>query len=176
MTRIDQVTLLVLLSAAVVCDLEQEKIPNALVSAGMVCALAGHLLRSGPRGLADAAAGFALLFLLTVWLWLFRMIGAGDIKLLSMAGSFAGPRMAFHFLICSFLIGSLISLVLLIRRGNFLSRFQYFINYFKTLPECDSLPAYLPGVTQDGRMCFSVPVLAGVWTTFLLETFVSGRR
>ena len=171
MTCTDKVTLLLLLSGAAVCDLRQGKIPNSLICAGMLCALTGRLLGSGPGGLANGLLGALLLFLLTVWLWLFRMIGAGDVKLLSMAGSFAGPVMAFRFLILSFLFGSLISLVLLIRRGNIHSRFQYFAVYIQTLIRTGKVRPYLPGVTEDGKMCFSVPVLAGVVSALLLEPF-----
>ena len=153
------VTLLLHLSAATGADLKSGRIPNGIIASGILCGFAGSVLTEKGQGGMNSLGGMMVPVLMTGWLYCFRMIGAGDIKLLCMAGSFSGVRMSFQTVLYSFLIGGLLSAALLVHRGNLHSRFQYFLEYlYRSIRTGRPLP-YLEGVGEDGRFCFSLPVL-----------------
>ncbi len=78
---------------ALLFDLATDRIPNYLVAAELICGLAYQLYIFGPMGILSFFGGIAVPFVLSYALFLFRMIGAGDIKLLMALGSVAGfPR------------------------------------------------------------------------------------
>lgn len=155
-------TLLVLACAAAAADLRTGQIPNRLIATGLCCALLGNLLQSGCEGVFSSLLGGAVPLLTLYLLFAFHMIGAGDIKFLIMAGAFTGPVRIFTILIDTFLIGGVFSVLLLIKRGNIHSRFLYFAQYINEWLEKGRPGSYLEGVTQDGRFCFSVPILLGI--------------
>src|SRR5687768_11743315 len=83
-------TLLALLGSAMWCDIRTRRIPNKLVLVG----LATSFVAQGLRGLdgtqawfLGTLAGFGLL----LPLYVIRAMGAGDVKLMAMVGSFLGP-------------------------------------------------------------------------------------
>ncbi|KGF83027.1 hypothetical protein IA69_01950 [Massilia sp. JS1662] len=86
------VVLFVLLVAAAVLDVRHQRIPNWLTLGGLVFGLGYSVFVPfwGDHGvlwaLAGAGVGFAVLFPL----WLLRLTGAGDVKLMAMAGSLLG--------------------------------------------------------------------------------------
>ena len=165
---IHEVTLLLLTSAAACVDLRTGKIPNSIIAAGLICGFAGNCVRDGVPGGLFSLLGAAEPLLFLILLFYLHMIGAGDIKLLCMAGAFTGPVRAFHILIYTFLIGGVFSLVLLIKRGTVRSRLQYFTKYIGVcLSECRA-KSYLEGVGEDGRFCFSVPILLGILAEMFL--------
>ena len=168
MTLIKDITLVLFLSAAAASDIRYARIGNGMITAGILCGLAGSASGAGPPGPAaspaGSLAGMAVPLILLGPLYLFRMIGAGDIKLLILTGSFKGPVFTFKTLILSFLIGSVISIALLIRRGNLYSRFHYLAEYISETKSARYPKPYLNGVGADGRFCFSVPILAAAVT------------
>jgi prepilin peptidase CpaA len=82
--------LLLFLAGAVITDLRARIIPNVLVLSG---ALSGVLLAGlHPEGigLLRALGGLALGLAIFLPLYLLRAMGAGDVKLMAMAGAFLG--------------------------------------------------------------------------------------
>ena len=64
-------------------------------------------------------------------LFLFRMMGAGDIKLLSVLGGLLGTGTILRSMICSFLLGALLSFAFLMACGNLSERLSYFLRYIR---------------------------------------------
>ncbi len=84
-------TLLVLASWS---DLRMRKIPNTLVIWGVLTAVVLSLTPRG-IGLVSAFLGGMVGFLVFLFLHLFKMVGAGDVKLVGAVGMFVGwPDMA----------------------------------------------------------------------------------
>lgn len=116
--------LALLLAGAVATDVSRRRIPNYLVLAGLVLALSSHALAlavgatplagltwwSAPAGLLT---GFALLFPLH----LMRAMGAGDVKLMAMVGSFIGPAAVLSAALYTLLAGGLLSILFMFGRG-----------------------------------------------------------
>lgn len=93
-----QIVLLLLLAAhlalAVYWDVRERRVPNKVVLSGLIAALSVYVLTSGLPGLwmflAGALTGLAVLLPMN----LLRLMGAGDVKLMAMAGAFAGSAPA----------------------------------------------------------------------------------
>lgn len=86
---ITSVLLAILLSAAVWADFTSHRIPNGLSVAAAVLGLGLSLAPEG-IGIGEAGGGFAAGFVALLPLYLFRAVGAGDLKLMAAAGTFLG--------------------------------------------------------------------------------------
>lgn len=86
--------LLILLVAAAWTDVEERRIPNALVLHGMLIALVMAVLAAGSEGLVMALAGIVIGGLMLLPFYAVGGMGAGDVKLVAMVGAFVGPDLA----------------------------------------------------------------------------------
>lgn len=93
--------LLATLLAAIASDLRTRRIPNSLILAGWAFALGWHLfapqgdwtfdpVRPGAVGILGAIAGLVALLLAFMPFYALRIMGAGDVKLMSVVGAFFG--------------------------------------------------------------------------------------
>ena len=117
-------TLLLALCLAVVTDLRSRRIPNKLVLAGILFAVAVHgtAMLANLESLAGDHAwspltggltGFAAL----LPLYFVRACGAGDVKLMAMVGAFVGAKTVLLAALYTLLAGGLLSLVFMLFRG-----------------------------------------------------------
>lgn len=171
-------------------DLRDSRIPNSAILCGLCCGLASVMFQESglperlPDRLLDRLLGFLIPYLLFFLPYLLGMIGGGDLKLLSVTGLFLGTRMELKLILYSLFLGAALSLVILIRRKNFFSRFLYLRNYIGSMvlslhsdsatwhivsgPGCEKShaksgkelhpPSYRGPGTSDGEFCFSVPI------------------
>lgn len=151
--------LLHLTGAAVYFDLREQRIPNGLILTGLLLGMVDQFQRSLWKGLVTYGAGIFVPVLMLGALYYFRMIGAGDIKLLSVIGGFLGPYNGFLCVIYTFLIGSVIATVLLIKRQNLISRFIYFKTYVFQYLQTKEWRPYIQKEDRDSQFYFSIPVL-----------------
>jgi prepilin peptidase CpaA len=101
--------LIVTLIVAAVVDLRSYRIPNWLTVSGMVFGLIYNLIvPTAPNGgLLWSLQGLATGFFLMLPLYLLRVMGAGDVKLMAMAGSFLGVDGVFQAALWVFLTGGI---------------------------------------------------------------------
>jgi prepilin peptidase CpaA len=78
-----------LLCIAAVIDWRTMRLPNWLTMGGTALGLAMSVLPQGP-GLAESFLGVLAAIALLVPLWILRITGAGDVKLVAMVGAFVG--------------------------------------------------------------------------------------
>lgn len=106
-----EIILLFLVCQAAATDLAWRRIPNVLVLAGLLLALALHWRQGGSGALlGQALAGGAVGLLLFLPLYALGGMAAGDVKLMAMAGSFVGPAQALQLCVLSALAGGLLAL------------------------------------------------------------------
>ena len=107
-----------LLLVATVCDWRWRRIPNALITVGMLMGLAlqhfstagqGLFLGGGLGALAALLGGLTGLALFLP-AYALRMMGAGDVKLLAMLGVWLGWRAVIDAAVWSLLAGGLLAL------------------------------------------------------------------
>ncbi len=106
----------VLLSACCLYDIRTRRIPNELVAALAVCGLVFSIATAPvTRGLAAGLGG--LIVGLAVWLpsWLFRLLGAGDVKVFAAAGAWLGVRGALEGSVFAALAGGVLALIWMLR-------------------------------------------------------------
>lgn len=111
--------LVAVLGVAVVTDLRSQRIPNRLVVAGTLAALALQAFHHGAgdgtwRWLCGFAAGFAPFLLL----YLVRAVGAGDVKLMGCVGACTGSAAMPEILLATLLAGGVLGLAVMVLRGQ----------------------------------------------------------
>ncbi|MCC8137297.1 MAG: prepilin peptidase [Clostridiales bacterium] len=163
---IQMVSLTGIAMTAVLCDLWAERIPNAVIAAGLAMGMIYQLFEEGPLGLILFLGGALLPLLLLGGLYFFRMLGAGDIKLLCVAGGFFGPAGVFVCLMRSLFAAGVLSLLILYRHHELGERLGYFLRYVSDYAKSGQWRPYLDGVKENARFCFSVPVLIGILLSF----------
>jgi prepilin peptidase CpaA len=113
-----------LLVIAVMADLRSRRIPNRIVMVGMGLAMALHTfaLATATPSLAGREwwaplAGLAIGLALLMPLHLLQAMGAGDVKLMAMVGTFIGAPATLTAALYTLLAGGLLSLVYMFGRG-----------------------------------------------------------
>ena len=107
------------LLAAVITDTAARKIPNKLVLGGLAVAFLCQGLISGGVGLLEAAKGMGLGFVLFLPLYLLRAMGAGDVKLMAMVGTFTGMHDIIGIVLFTLLAGGVLSLAFALKLKSF---------------------------------------------------------
>ena len=117
-TTLDLVLIFVLLLASAF-DVRQRRIPNRLLAASLLIALALHLASGTPSALLTTyLAGFGVGLLMFLPLYLLGGMAAGDVKLMATVGAFTGPAMALQIALAAFCAGGLMALVLIVASGR----------------------------------------------------------
>ncbi|MFQ7550610.1 MAG: prepilin peptidase [Blautia marasmi] len=95
-------------------------------------------------------------------LFCFRMMGAGDIKLMAVLGGILGVSGILKGMFCAFILGAVLSLAFLISCGNLRERFSYFFHYLKVCKEEHCPVPYGKQGAQAENLHFTVPILLGI--------------
>lgn len=150
-------------AVAVVMDVRRAKVDNGWILFCLGTGLAARILKDGFGAVPDFLTGAALPVVLLGGLFVLRMLGPGDIKLLSALGGILGTGRILKCIICSMFIGAGISAAILISNGNISQRFLYFIQYIRELAETgERKPYYRTGMTPLENFHFTVPVFLSV--------------
>lgn len=114
--QIASIVFAALMSAALIWDLAQRRIPNALVLSGLILG-AGIRFIVSDHSLITGLLGAGLALGLTFPLFALRAMGGGDVKLFAVTGMFLGPSGFFIALLLSGVIGGVIGLFAALRQG-----------------------------------------------------------
>lgn len=108
-----------LLAVAAWCDWRTHKIPNGLLFGGALLGLVVSSLMPATRdtGLLGSLAGLATGLALLLPLYLMRVLGAADVKLMAMIGAFLGVPATVYAVLATLLAGGLLALVHAACRG-----------------------------------------------------------
>ncbi len=123
----------VVLLLAVLIDLRTRRIPNVLIAAGFGLGLVCAVAQQGIAGLPNALGGAALAILLLLPMFAMRAIGAGDVKLLAVVGSFSGPFGFLLVLLYTFLAGGVLAIGAMMMSGRATAVFDNFRLFVTTL-------------------------------------------
>jgi len=116
-----EVLLLVAVIAAAITDMRWRRIPNWLTVSAVVLGLVLNTLNAYPspmEGLWLAAKGFALAFSLNLIMYVLRLTGAGDVKLMAAIGALVGCSDFVGIFLLNAIIGGVLGLVLVLAKGR----------------------------------------------------------
>ncbi len=156
--------------SAMLFDLRTDKIPNYLVAAELVVGLAYQLYVFGLMGILSFLGGIALPFALSYVLFLFRMVGAGDIKLFMALGSVAGYPRNLEIMLWSVICGAVISVFIMWRRTGFRPRLAYLAAYARDFMRSGVRKPYRQEGGGGENFHFTVAVFAAVLIIVLTRT------
>jgi prepilin peptidase CpaA len=102
---------------AVIWDLAERRIPNAITVAAMLGGLVGHALTGGIGGVGWSAGGLVVGLALLLVPALMGGMGGGDLKLMGALGALVGARQVFDIALLSGVAGGVLALAEALRRG-----------------------------------------------------------
>lgn len=99
-----------LLSCAVYTDLTQTRISNRLIVLGLMIGFVFRLWSEGLVGVFFYVVNISIPVILLFLLFQMRVLGAGDIKLFSMLGTFISTEQLLKLMVLAFCVGALLGI------------------------------------------------------------------
>jgi prepilin peptidase CpaA len=161
----------ILLLLALVSDFKTYRIKNSITYGFMLVGIIANTAMEGFRGIMLSFQGIMLPAICLLILYMMKIIGAGDIKLLSAIGAVMGAGFALYASALAFICGGVIASAVLLRRHNGAERFKYLILYLKScflsgllLPYADFADKH-----NEGRFHFSIAVASGTAVAVIIR-------
>ena len=136
--------------AAAWMDLRGGRIKNRLIFIGLIAGWISQILNGFPRGVGSVIGGMVLPILLGWILFKIRVVGAGDLKLLSVIGCFHGSRGVLSCMLIIIFLAGLYGFVILLCRHQLVSAFSDFFQYLEEISYTRELLPYERG-RREGR-------------------------
>lgn len=153
---------LAIAGTAVMMDLRTARVDNGWILFSMILTLSGQILQNGGEGIFIWLFGTLLPLVILGILFFFRMLGPGDIKLLCALGGALGPENIGTCILCSLLLGGILSLAIVISCGDIRQRLMYLAGYFRSLFLTGKVrPYYRTGMVLE-NFHFTIPVFMSV--------------
>lgn len=163
-----QFLLVLLLIASVVMDYKQDRIPNGIIVFGFVIGFFSRFTGNGWQDIFNAGVVIIISFCILYPLFRIGGIGAGDVKLLLMTGSFFSADEQLHVMMFSFIIGAILSIEKMISEDNFKERMQYLFSYLADVLRTRQWKLYGENPATDShkyksnKIHFALPVFFSV--------------
>jgi prepilin peptidase CpaA len=147
---------------AAAIDLASHRIPNGLVLATVAAGFALQIPSEGGTGFLSALAGGALGLIIFMPFYVYRVMGAGDVKLMGAIGTFLGPQFTLLVASCALIAGSVIGMIVLVCRGGaaaMIRRYVHMLQYWAR-----GRPVYLPAAKGEAaatRFPYAIAIATG---------------
>ena len=149
-------------------DIRSHKIPNWLTAGGIILGIAYHTIVEGVEGLYFSISGIVVGFTLLLVLYLFRGVGAGDVKLFAAIGALMGTEFAVYSATYAIFYAGVIGLVILFIRKQFIQRMTWVIQCLFALIILKQMPSIKP--TQMKEM-LKFPMMWAVLPAVVTSVF-----
>ena len=161
--NIAMVFLVLILMAAAVTDLRDQRIPNLLTLPSILAALIYYTILSGTSGLFFSLCGLAAGIGVLIIPYLLGGMGAGDAKLMGAVGAFVGAQGVFISFLLTAVAGGIYALLLLIvRRRHFKGFFRSKLEALKTsILTRQYIPDAMPEKEPRLRLCYGLAIALG---------------
>lgn len=114
-------------------DYTEYRVSNRVILTGWIMALLFAVYYGGLAGVVSCFMNILISIVLFFFLFRFRLIGAGDIKLLSVISGFLGVSEAINVFVAAIFVGSIFSIIKCIHYGYLINRLSYFRQYVSGL-------------------------------------------
>ncbi len=161
----------VLLLLALVSDFRTYSVKNYITYSFMLIGLAINLAMEGIGGLVFSLQGIILPAACLFALYVIRIIGAGDVKLLCAVGAVMGAAFALYAAIYSFICGGFIASGLMLARENASERFNHLFVYLKSCFLTMEILQYtdLKNRQDGGKFHFSIAIASGTAAAIIIR-------
>lgn len=134
--------------------------PNALITAALIISLVRHFDAQGFLGIYLWLIGTVVPFILTFIFYKVRMLGASDVKIFSVVGSFVGVMTSLQIIVVSVFTGAVLAVFKIFCRKNLRHRLNHFIHYIYGCKENKKLKQYYDREKEgdDGIIPFTVAI------------------
>lgn len=149
---------LVISAGAALMDLFMWKISNIWICIWIAAGILGAVFLFPEADLVSALLGLLFPLLLLGWLFYFRMMGGGDIKLFCTLGVWMGGTGILNGMLVSFLIGAAMAVVRLLCGKNARARFRGFFRYLAGFLSTGVRTEYEGKNDEKARVHVAVPV------------------
>lgn len=168
--------LAVLMAIAVFTDVRARRVPNWLTVTGAFSGLALHTVISGLGGAILSVGGMAVGFTAMLLLYVFGTLGAGDVKLMTAAGSFLGPLATLWAAVLTVLAGFVIAIGIILIRGGATSLWNRWRHTIKALLVTGTWLYVPPQPDEPAAIYFpyAAAIAAGVLTSALAQLHIGG--
>lgn len=143
-------------------DLRSTKVDNAWLLFWLAVGTAAQVIRAGPAVLLQILPGMAVPLVLLFPFFYFRMLGAADIKLLSVLGSYLGRKAILPCLFYTFLLAAFLSLLTFLLDGGIQNRVRYLAGWLHRYLETGRREPYLRTGLREESLHMTVPMLMAV--------------
>lgn len=126
---IKYVLVLILLILGLYTDTKSYKIKNSVIISFVCAGLIVNYVYSGVSGVGDWIIGFTLPILVLFILFILRMLGAGDIKLIATIGGILGIQFLIDSSIYILIAASIMALFKMLIKRNLKTRLNHFFTY-----------------------------------------------
>ncbi|MBD7910124.1 A24 family peptidase [Clostridium cibarium] len=157
--------LVLLVVICFVTDVRNNKIYNVVLLPFVIGGLLLNFIFGGLGRGVDSLIGGIIPIIVFAPLFIFKMFGAGDIKLFSTIGFLMGWQFLLNNIIYSFIAGGIVSIILILIRKNFLKRIKYLFSFLFNLILSKSMVDYEKG---NGRFPFAVAILLGTVSQLII--------
>ncbi len=152
-----------------VYDVRSGKIPNRLVFMFAAAGLLGAFAAGGGERLLSSLLGAAGMFFLLWFLYRLRLMGAGDVKMMMMLGTFFGWPGVLIVFAASILAGSIYAAFRFCVRRDMKERFRGLAAYLEKVRSGGRPKAYFAAAEEDARVSFAVFAAIGALACALLH-------
>ncbi len=147
-------TAVVVAAIALLTDIRYRRIPNWLTGAALLIGIVVNVWQSGVQGGVQSLEGAGLGFAALLPFYLFRTMGAGDVKLLAAFGSLVGPQMLIGVAVYGSILGGVQSLIVLRRLGRISVTIHQLV-FMRVLPAASGAKAPY-AVALSGGLCLAL--------------------
>jgi prepilin peptidase CpaA len=147
-----------------VTDVTTRRIPNKLTYFAILVALVGRFALQGWSGLGNSIAGGLIGGGAFLIFFLVHAMGAGDVKLITAVGCFAGATPAVEIVLASTIAGGIFAVIVALRQGRLRAVFANMLDLIKfhAIAGTEAHPSLNLSNPQAARLPYGVAIAAGV--------------
>ena len=154
--------LLTIAGVSVLMDLYNMRVKNSWILCSLFTGAVSSFWQKGFAGLAGFVPGMLIPLAVLGWMFYFRMLGPGDIKVFCVLGGIMGPVKVLWCIWFSFLCGAGISLAVLVCCGGIRQRIMYLMTYLMEYLQTGSRKPYYQRENTPENIHFTVPIFMSV--------------
>jgi prepilin peptidase CpaA len=164
--------LMIVLVICVYTDVRERKIYNKVLFPSLLFAIIFHSFSDGLSGLSFSIFGCLVGFSILLIPYFMGGMGAGDVKLLAVIGSFKGLEFVLNSAIYMALLGGLMALFVLLFHKGILARLKTMFYSIFGLKHGIRVPLFLTKESMKTTYPYGVPIAGGACISLLTKGLV----